>query len=141
MRLVCAAALLCLIGCRGSASDLPDAGGPPDSGEPRDAGGDAGAPDAGAPADAGQGRAFFDAHVVPVLEAKCAGCHTGGERFGFAALGTDLDAGYQKFVDQLSIDAPAQSRLLTKAIDDAPHAGGAVLTPAAPEYQTVLDWA
>lgn len=76
-----------------------------------------------------------------MLNEECAGCHTGGERFGFAALGSDANASYQRVLDQLSLDTPEQSRLLTKALDDPQHAGGAVLTPTATQYATLLEWA
>lgn len=152
-------ALLFLLACRGTAGDLPlldsgmevpdggamtgggsggSGGGGGNTGGGAGGGDDAGTPDAGQPS---AGRTFFESSVVPALNAKCSGCHTGGERFGFASLGSNADTNYARFRDLLSLDVPEQSRLLSKALDDPKHAGGVKLATTDAEYRTLLDWA
>ena len=94
---------------------------------------------------------FRDA-VEPLLADRCGSCHL-GDRFGFASLvqsdGTfseeDSALNYQTVLDLISVDAPEQSRLLTKVLPEAEpwslqHAGGPLLEVGDPDYEELLDW-
>ena len=98
------------------------------------------------------GTAFFRDQVQPLLVENCAECHL-GQRFGFASLhraGEDFTEeeslkNYETFLDLLSLDAPTQSRLLTKVIPSehptsVEHAGGALIQFDDLVYSTLLEW-
>ena len=114
-----------------------------------------GSDDATVPIDAGPpsaARLLWESRVQPALAEHCAPCHV-GDRFAFASLrragasftAAETEANYQTFVDQISIDAPDESRLLVKALGPgAPngiaHGGGARLTTTDALYTTLHEW-
>ncbi len=104
--------------------------------------------------DAFELRAFhmFRDSVQPLLASECSSCHL-GERFGFITLqqsdsgftAADTLANYEQFKLLISLDAPAQSRLLAKVLPSSdarsiPHAGGELLNTSSQLYQAIMDW-
>ncbi|HVT34467.1 MAG TPA: hypothetical protein VHE37_02705, partial [Nevskiaceae bacterium] len=95
----------------------------------------------------GDGTAYqaFVSKALPVLRAQCAPCHAGA-RFGFASVTGDDAADYAKFFPMLSLDQPAQSRLLAKILpasdpNSIAHAGGARVSGTGdPNYQQLMQW-
>ena len=85
------------------------------------------------------GRATWKDAVQPLIKEKCGSCHDGA-RFGFAGLGPDVEANYQRFLDLVSFDAPEQSRLLAKMDGRVTHAGGAIGKAGDAVYDAILAW-
>jgi len=118
------AGLLLAAGCadleRGAAPPLPDA-----------------APDVG-PSDGG-GAGF--ATVRPLLESRCAPCHSPGQQAGQTAflLGGDEAADYAAARAQVDPSNPGGSRLVLKAAGQG-HGGGIVLPAGSPEQAILLAW-
>lgn len=95
---------------------------------------------------------FFLRHVVPILDAKCASCHrngAGGFALPAASAGVPEErrrrAEFKEALRHLDALAPWRSRLIVKALPESeggvPHAGGALLSTDAEEYDTLLDFA
>jgi 3-oxoacyl-[acyl-carrier protein] reductase len=94
----------------------------------------------------------WESEIQPLIASSCSPCHV-GKRFGFASLqklGTDFsadetEANYQAYVDLLSLDAPASSRLLSKMLSDSTpagmtHAGGVVGAEGDAMYSKIASW-
>jgi hypothetical protein len=100
---------------------------------------DAGAGEGGAPSS--DAALSFAADVHGILVGSCQRCHAAGAEAGDTAFlltgdaATDLTA-TAPFLD---VNAPAQSRLITKMAGQG-HSGGTLFAAGTPEYQTVLRW-
>ncbi|MSP63141.1 MAG: hypothetical protein EXR72_22945 [Myxococcales bacterium] len=99
-----------------------------------------------------EGQQRFAGVVQPILAQRCAPCHM-GKRFAFASLlraGADFTASetaqnYQALLDQIDLDAPAQSRLLAKSLGEGdpggmPHGAGQVLHSGEADWKTLAAW-
>lgn len=130
---------LLLVGCGGGGA-APDATAPDATAD-----GPPGVTDAGLPPTQGA-REFRDV-VQPLLVAECGSCHL-GRRFAFASLrkaGADYTlaetgTNYETFLDQISLDAPRQSRLLAKATGAIAHGGGAAIVDGDATFTALSGW-
>lgn len=97
-------------------------------------------------------RDLFVNNVQPLIASQCGPCHM-GKRFAFASLeragaaftAAENEANYSKFLSQISLDQPAQSRLLAKMRSTSSptgmlHAGGVVAGTSDAIYQAALNW-
>jgi hypothetical protein len=100
----------------------------------------------------GRARILWEHSIQPALSADCRPCHA-GERFGFASLKggaapfsqADTDANHESFFDLISLDHPASSRLLSKALGDVyadgqVHGGGPQFEEDSEQYNRILEW-
>ena len=78
----------------------------------------------------------FTSDVLPILQAKCAGCHGNSGNFSITNSSTPY-AGVLPFVDTTNATA---SSLLQKASGTVGHAGGTVLATTSADYITIRDW-
>ncbi|MDH3376307.1 MAG: cadherin-like domain-containing protein [Gammaproteobacteria bacterium] len=108
--------------------------------------------EATAEAPGGTARALWQTSVQPLLASECGSCHV-GERFGFAALqgagptftSGETEVNYQRFLDLISLDDPASSRLLGKPLDETKpkglvHGGGTLFDETSPTYTAIMQW-
>lgn len=97
-------------------------------------------------------RDLFVNNVQPLIASQCGACHV-GKRFAFASLeragatftAAETEANYSKFLAQISLDQPTQSRLLAKMRSTSSsagmfHAGGVVAGTSDAIYQAALNW-
>lgn len=94
---------------------------------------------------------YFGTDVVPILTkmgCNSGGCHgkaTGQNGFKLSLLGFEPDGDYEAIVKEsrgrrLSMAAPDQSLLLTKATAATPHGGGRRLDVESDDYRILLEW-
>lgn len=83
----------------------------------------------------------FTADVLPLLIDDCASCHAAGASAGDTGFLVGIDAGadLESTLDFVDFNAPASSRLLTKAAGVG-HVGGAFYSPEGPEAALILAW-
>ena len=93
----------------------------------------------------------FNLDVMPVFTK--AGCNTGGchgasrgkDRFQLALFGYDPDGDYERLLNEfpgrrINLAVPADSMLLTKAVNAVAHTGGKLFETDSFEYKTLLEW-
>jgi len=94
---------------------------------------------------------YFATDVVPILtrhgcnSSSCHGKAEGQNGFRLSVFGFDPQADYEAIVQasrgrRVSLAAPANSLLLTKASGTMPHGGGRRLTPGHRAYEVVHNW-
>ena len=98
-----------------------------------------------------KGQLAWASSVQPVIATACAPCHL-GKRFGFAGLtragatftAAETETNYQAFLDLISLDAPASSRLVEKMRGDVAagmvHAAGTVAKPGDAVFDAITKW-
>ncbi|MEH6446857.1 MAG: hypothetical protein V7784_23435 [Oceanospirillaceae bacterium] len=82
----------------------------------------------------------FKNTIHDVLQAKCGGCHNGGNALAFAALPISTPASlgeYNEVKDRTSLSDPANSLLLFKAIG---LSHPSPLVNSGPDYDLILEW-
>src|SRR5213078_713993 len=93
----------------------------------------------------------FANQVVPLFTkfgCNAGGCHgkaSGQNGFKLSLLGFEPAEDYEHIVREargrrLFPAAPAQSLLLTKAVNSTPHGGGKKLDPKSDEYALIVKW-
>jgi hypothetical protein len=93
----------------------------------------------------------FELDIQPILTARgcnsgpCHGKARGQNGFALSLLGFDANMDYDAIVKhsrgrRLSIAAPAESLLLTKATGKQPHGGGVRFSESDEDYRLMLDW-
>ena len=105
----------------------------------------------------GAGRELWRESAQPLLHEECGSCHAGA-RFAFASLegegiqsgvadltAVQTEANRQRFLEMVSLDNPAKSRLVAKIIpadhaDSLHHGPGPLTTVGSPLYEALLDW-
>ncbi|HBP21391.1 MAG TPA: hypothetical protein DEA08_26840, partial [Planctomycetes bacterium] len=87
---------------------------------------------------------FYNPDIAAIFASKCAACHNGGVPAAEASWPlTDpasMQADHTEVQSRLDLANPAQSILIMKAVNDAPHVGGEVIKKTDPEYQVLVDW-
>jgi len=88
----------------------------------------------------------FVTDVAPVFtrnQCNSGGCHgkKGGQQgFELALLGFEPELDYDRLLDRIDLDNPAESYLLQKATKVEPHEGGARFKTDSPHYRLVQRW-
>lgn len=87
---------------------------------------------------------FYDTDIAPIFAARCASCHNGGIPAAEAAWPltspTNALADHTEVQSRVDLANPADSLVIQKAVNDAPHVGGEVIKKTDPEYQVLVDW-
>jgi mono/diheme cytochrome c family protein len=85
----------------------------------------------------------FAAHIQPILQTRCAGCHRDGGFFDGIAMDFNLSnpSLYKDVIDRINLKDPDSSLILTKAVR-VQHGGGAALLRSGAETDrlTILNW-
>jgi hypothetical protein len=92
-------------------------------------------------------RPIFVDEVQPLLATECGACHL-GKRFAFASLEragqsfteAETEHNYRTFLNLISLDSPARSRLLEKMLANMPHAAGAQASETDPIFLAAKKW-
>lgn len=87
---------------------------------------------------------FYNPDIAAIFASKCAACHNGGVPAAEAAWPltnpASMTADHTEVQSRIDLANPAQSELILKAVNDAPHVGGEVIKKTDPEYQVLVDW-
>jgi hypothetical protein len=99
------------------------------------------APGDGAAAGDGTAARSFARDVFPLLVDRCASCHSSSGQAGDSdlVLGDDAAAALIQVQKIIDLQAPADSRLLSKGTGSG-HGGGAAIAAGGPEYTVILEW-
>jgi hypothetical protein len=90
--------------------------------------------------DAGELRYAADIH--PLLDAGCERCHAATNsagNTGYLVESDDIESSYATALEFVDLDAPADSRLLTKMAGQN-HGAGVIFDDRSPEYDLTLAW-
>ncbi len=84
----------------------------------------------------------YAADIHPLLDSGCRRCHAPGQSAadtGFLIHSDDVMLSYASALEQVDLDDPGASRLLTKAAGSG-HGGGAIFDERSDEYGLLLAW-